>query len=272
MTDQSLSSQPAAPRLPRKRRWATPRAIMALVLREMSTTYGRSPGGYAWAILEPVAGILLLSLVFSAAFRAPPMGISFAMFYATGMLPFTAFTDIHSKVALSLLFSRQLLAYPTVTFLDALIARFLLNLMTQILVAYLIFGGCMLLFETRVSPNLPVIIEAFGLTALLSLGVGVLNAYLFSRFDVMQRAWSILMRPLFLLSGTMLLYESLPKPYDAILWYNPLIHVVGLMRRGFYPGYEAAYVSQAYVLGVSLTCMTLGLLLLRRHHRDLLQR
>ena len=46
-----------------RRRFASLRAIAALVLREMSTTNGRSPGGYLWAILEPAAGIALLTIV-----------------------------------------------------------------------------------------------------------------------------------------------------------------------------------------------------------------
>jgi capsular polysaccharide transport system permease protein len=34
------------------------RTIVALIMREMATSYGRSPGGYIWAIAEPVAGIV----------------------------------------------------------------------------------------------------------------------------------------------------------------------------------------------------------------------
>ena len=261
-----------APRLPKRRSFASLRAISALMLREMATSYGRSPGGYIWAVLEPVAGIALLSIVFAAVFRSPPLGINFPTFYATGMLPFILFNDVHNKVAQSLLFSRQLLAYPTVTFLDAITARFLLNAMTQIMVAYLVLTGCLLAFETRTNPNFPVIVEGFALIALLSLGVGTLNCYLFTRFDVMQRAWSILMRPMFLISGIFFLFESMPLTYQNIVWWNPLVHVIGLVRRGFYSNYDASYVSETYVILVSLSCIALGLVLLRRHHRDLLDR
>ena len=33
------------------RRFATARTIMALILREMSTRYGRTPGGYLWTVV-----------------------------------------------------------------------------------------------------------------------------------------------------------------------------------------------------------------------------
>ena len=68
------------------------------------------------------------------------------------------------------------------------------------------------------------------------------------------------------------LYDTIPEPYRGYLWYNPLVHIVGLMRAGFYPEYDAYYVSRTYVLTVALVSLALGMLLLRRFHTDLLQR
>ena len=60
------------------------RATLALILREMSTSYGRTPGGYLWAVAEPVAAVALLTVVFALAFDHPPIGRDFALFYASG--------------------------------------------------------------------------------------------------------------------------------------------------------------------------------------------
>ncbi|MWD29897.1 sugar ABC transporter permease [Aquicoccus sp. SCR17] len=273
MTTQDFASSPppsAPPRLPPRRRLASLRAIVALILREMATSYGRSPGGYLWAILEPVAGIALLSLVFSALMRSPALGVNFQMFYATGMLPFIMFTSIQAKVSTALGYSKPLLAYPTVTYLDSLIARFLLDMMTKLLVSYILLVGIALFYETRITPDLPVIIEAYALTALLGLGIGTLNCYIGTRFPVYRQAWGIMMRPMFIISGIFFLYEAIPAPYDDYLWYNPLMHVIGLMRSGFYPTYDAIYVSVPFVLLCSLVPLALGLVLLRRYHTDLL--
>lgn len=263
---------PAQPPRRTKRRFASMRAVMALLLREMSTSYGRSPGGYVWAVLEPAAGIALLSLVFSLGFRSPPLGVNFPMFYATGLVPFILFTDVTMKTAMSLKFSRQLMAYPTVTFMDSILARFLLNGMTQLLVGYLLFFGIMLAFDTRVMPDFAIIAQAYGLVLLLSLGIGVFNCFLMTRFDIWQRFWSILTRPLFIISGIFFLYESVPLPYREWLWYNPILQIVGLLRSGFYPSYDASYVSQGYLAGIGLISLVTGLFLLRRYHRDLLSR
>lgn len=279
MTATTPQAGPTGPKLPTarippikagKRRFASLRTIAALMLREMATSNGRSPGGYLWAVLEPVAGIALLSAVFSVAFRNPALGTNFALFYATGMIPFVLFNGVSNKLAQAINFSKPLLAYPSVTFLDAILARFFLNMLTEIMVAYIVFTGILLAFETRVIINIPVIAEAMLLTGALALGVGTLNCFLTTRFPIWQQAWSILMRPMFIISGVFLLYDNLPRPAQEGLWYNPLIHVIGLMRRGFYTTYDAAYVSQGYVLGISAVCLVMGLVLLRRHQYTLL--
>lgn len=123
------------------RSFASLRAITALILREMQTSHGRASGGYLWAIAEPVGGIALLTLIFSAGFRTPPLGTNFAIFYATGVVPFMAYLDMSGKVATSIRYSKSLLAYPAVTFLDALLGRILFNAFTQVIVASLIFTG-----------------------------------------------------------------------------------------------------------------------------------
>ena len=263
----------AAPQHPRgtaRRSFPTVRAILALMLREMSTSYGRSPGGYVWAVAEPVAGIAFLSFVFAQIFRSPPIGVSFPMFYATGMVPFVMFNDLHNKVAQSLMYSKALLAYPTVTFVDALIARFLTNLITELMIAYLVFGGAMVLFEGRMNVDMVGVVLGLSLVSFLALGIGTLNAYLFARLPVLQQAWSVTMRPMFIFSCVLIMYDSIPQPFRDWLWWNPILHGVGAVRGGFYDVYDPYYVTPLYVLGVALSCLTLGLLFLRAHHREIL--
>ncbi|WP_311200115.1 hypothetical protein [Phaeobacter inhibens] len=75
-----IPASPAAnPHHRHRRSMATLRTVAALVLREMSTRYGRTPGGYLWGILEPLAAILFLSLGFSLVIRTPSLGTSFPL-------------------------------------------------------------------------------------------------------------------------------------------------------------------------------------------------
>lgn len=260
---------PQLPVVPAQR-FRTTRTISALFIREMSTTYGRSAIGYIWAVLEPVAGVALLTAVFSLAFKSPSLGISFPLFYATGMVPFTAYLDISQKVSLSLRFSKQLLFYPGVTFLDALLARFLLNAITQFLVFIIVIGGIILVYDLQVILDVPSLALGFGLALLLALGVGTLNCFLLSSFPIWERLWAVITRPLFIVSGVFFILESVPQPFQDLLWWNPLVHVIGLIRKGVYSTYDASYASPTYVISVSAVCFGMGLITLRRYNRDII--
>lgn len=255
----------------RPARFAALRVILALMLREMSTRYGRTPGGYIWGIVEPMAAILFLSIGFSLVLRTAPLGTSFLLFYAAGYLPFNLYLTLSGAIGASIRFSKPLLKYPAVTWLDAVLARFLLNSLTGILITVILIAGILMVVDSQATLNLPPIVEAMVLSMLLGLGVGVINCAISGLFPVWEVIWGILTRPLFLASGILYLFESLPQLAREVLWYNPLIHVVGLMRTGFYPTYTAAHLSPLYVTTVSLILLTMGLLLLGRYHRDILQ-
>lgn len=253
-----------------RRRFATLRTVLALVLREMSTRYGRTPGGYAWSILEPLGAILVLSIGFSLLIRTPSLGHSFLLFYATGYLPFDMYQSISNAVARAINFSRPLLLYPAVTWLDAVLARFLLNSLTSVVVSVLLLGGILAVIGHRATLDMVPMVEATGLAMILGLGVGTVNCALSGLFPIWEVAWSIITRPLFLASGILYIYEDLPEIAREILWFNPLMHISGIMRSGFYPTYAATYASPIYVLGVSLVLMALGQVLLGRYHREIL--
>ncbi|WP_323021334.1 ABC transporter permease [Pararhodobacter sp.] len=254
------------------RRHRALRAITALILREVSTRFGRTPGGFAWAVLQPLATIFVLGLAFSLIARTPALGTSFLLFKATGLLAYQTFQSNSMMVGKSLAFSAPLLTYPGVTWIDAILARFLLNTLVSVVVAVLILGGIIVALDLSLIFDWGAIVLAMALAALLGLGIGTLNCFLFERFAIWANLWGILNAPLMILSGVIVLYDDLPRQAQDWLWYNPAIHITGLMRAGFYSTYQPTYVSVAYVLAWALIPLALGLLLLRRYHRVLLTR
>lgn len=243
---------------------------MALILREMSTTYGRSPGGYVWAIAEPVAGIAVFTLVLSFIARTPPLGENFPMFFATGILTFSFYQSTSAKVGTAIRYSKPLLAYPSVSYVDAIFARLLLNALTNIVIFVLVMGGIIFAFDQHPTIDLVAIAKAFGMVLAFGFGVGLVNCFLMSMFSMWQFIWAVMNRPLFLISGIFFLVDPLPEKYRSLILYNPIAHMISQMRAGFYDTYDAVYVSQAYVYGVSFTLGALGMLLLYRYHRFIL--
>ncbi|MBD0866149.1 MAG: ABC transporter permease [Rhodobacteraceae bacterium] len=237
----------------------------------MTTTYGRSPGGYVWALLQPLILITFLSYVFGLIQRSPSLGTSFMVFYATAILPFRMFAAVSGQIATSIQFSKALLVYPRVTFIDALLARFLLGVLTNTVVSVVILTGIYAFQDTRpMLLDFGPILTAFSLAAFLAVGVGVLNCYLFSLLPLYRIAWGIFTGPLLILSAVLYIYEELPSLAQTVLWWNPLIHLTGMSRSGFFSYYNPEYVSPVYVAIFATIPMFFGLLLLRRYYRYIL--
>ncbi len=262
---------PAYP-LGKSRRFAALRTIFALILREMSTRYGSTPGGYVWAFLAPVGMISVLSIAFSLLLRNPSLGESFILFYSTGFLPFSLFRNVSSSVTMALRFSKSLLKFPVVSWIDALLARFILNSLSTILISYVILIAVYWFTETRSVIDIGPIILAFCLAMFLGLSLGTLNCALIGIFPVWQQIWDIITRPLLIASAVLYIMEDLPSGTQDILWYNPLVHITGLARSGFFSIYSPTYIDLVYVCIWIFVPMLLGFILLIRYNKDIINR
>ncbi|MFT6887845.1 MAG: capsular polysaccharide transport system permease protein [Paracoccaceae bacterium] len=245
------------------------RVVGALLRREMTTRYGRSAGGYFWAVAEPVGMVFMLSLVFSAVAHAPPLGGSFIAFFSTGYIAFTFYRATAETMAGSLKSNFALLRFPNVNPYDAIVARLILQTLTNIAVALIVLGGAFALTNEPVRLDQLRIFGALGAATLLAAGVGVCNAVLFMVRPLWQQVFAIINRPLFLVSGVFFLPEAMPTEVQAGLAWNPLVHVISALRVGIYPVYHARYDTIAYPAALGLGLLLLGLLLLRRHRRRL---
>lgn len=246
------------------------RVIGALMMREVSTRFGKTPGGFLWAIIQPLGMIIMLGMAFSLIARVPALGTSFILFKATGLLVFQAFMNNSRTVGYALSYSRPLLAYPGVSWVHAVSARAFLNTYVTFLVSLLILSGIILFEDLQLIIGWGDVIAAMVLAALMGTGFGLLNAFLFERVKIWEQIWRILTAPLMIASGIFMTFESLPPFAQHILWYNPIMHLTGLMRAGFYSTYEPQYISLVFVGLCTVIPMFFGVVLLRRYNRELL--
>lgn len=248
----------------------TGRNIVALMLREMSSRYGRNPGGYIWAFLEPLGAILVLSIGFSLLFRNPSLGNNFMVFYASGYIPFSLYQQVSLHVSRSIDFSRPLLRYPIVRWIDAVAARFILNAITAVFVGYSILWIIIIIQDVHVVVRIVPLVMSIALALFMGFGIGVLNCALIGLWPTWAIVWSIITRPLFILSGIIAIYDSVPRVAQEILIWNPLIHVVGLGHVAIFPTYNPNFISVLYVMIWGTVTSILGLILLTRYNRDII--
>ena len=247
------------------------RVISALMVREMNTRYGRSWGGYFWAVAEPVGMIAMLSLAFSQFLRSPPLGSSFMVFYASGYIPFSFYITINQITSSAVSSNRPLMTFPMVTPLDAVIARSVLQFLTMIVVTVIIVIGLGLLTGDRISISLREFMLACVAGSILGFGGGTLNVVLFSFFPVYKNIWGIISRPLFIVSGIFYTVESMPAGVQSILLLNPLVHVTGEAHKAFYPVYDGDFVNLWYPIGLGVFMFLLGSALMMRHRSFIIE-
>ncbi len=254
------------------RRFRTLRVVAALILRETGSRESTTSLGFLWTMIEPIAQSILMTAIFSIMSRNPPLGTNFMLFYLTGMCSFHMYTSVQGRVAGAIRFSRSLLGFPSVTVLDAILARFLLNVFIHTIEFAVLVSGVIWYYQLRVVPDFLAIMLSISMGASLGLGVGCLNAVLFLASPIYESVWSILMRPLMIVSGVFFLVNNLPSSISAYLVWNPVVHVTGMMRHAFYPTYDAGFVSPAYVFLVAGITFVLGLIGLHRFVFDALDR
>jgi capsular polysaccharide transport system permease protein len=234
------------------------RVSAALIIRETAARYGNKPGGYIWAILDPLAHVLLMSFLFKAIARAPAIGTDFALFFASGYLPFAAYQGMTAFMAGAVKANKNLFSYPVVAPIDAVVARYILQLLTSVLVTIIIFAVCTSEPEHFGSINLGNAVEAFMLATLLGLGVGMANIALFNDFPIYEKIFGLINRPMFLISGVFHLPDALPRQAHEFLMWNPLVHIIMWFRTGIFPGYKANGLDVGYVIGWAFFSIVIG--------------
>lgn len=245
------------------------RVTAALIVREMSTRYGSKPGGYLWAIFDPVAHVTMMTVIFQAFARMPALGLSFPLFFASGYLPFTFYQRMSSFMAGTIKANKTLLSYPVVSPFDAITSRFTLQFMTDALVSAVILFMIIELGGVAQPMNIAGMIEAAGAAAVLGLGIGAINIVMFARSPLYEQIFGIVNRPLFMISGVFFLPESLPNPFRDLILYNPLVHIIMWFRGALYPEYRADGLDTGYVIEFALVCFVVGLALLTASMREI---
>ncbi|MQW87733.1 ABC transporter permease [Sinorhizobium saheli] len=247
------------------------RVTISLMIREMSTRYGGKPGGYLWAFIDPIAHVGFMTFIFHAIARVPALGSSFALFFASGYLPYMFYSSMAGFINGAIKANRSLLSYPIVAPADVVVSRYFVQILTSSFVGFLV------LFLVAAEDNLSVfgaiqlekVVAASLMATLLGLGVGAANIALFARSSLYEKVFGIITRPMVLVSGVFFIPDSLPHPFRDIVLYNPLAHVIMWFRSGIYPEYRAAGLDVSYLVEWTASALFIGALLFTMSAQEL---
>jgi ABC-type polysaccharide/polyol phosphate export permease/Flp pilus assembly protein TadD len=234
------------------------RVIYALIIRETRTRFADAKLGYGWALLEPIMHILMLSLVFAVIMRGrPPIGSEFFIFYYTGIVPYHLFVHTSSSMTYAITGNLALLQLPLVSTFDVIMARGLVELMTDVMVAIILLAGFGVIGLGVVPHDLPALSASVIAVWLFGCGMGFINAVLNAFFKSWDKIWAQLTRTLYFCSGIFYVPGMMPDWVRDILVWNPILHAVDWFRSSFFAQYEPHWLDRSYLaIAAAMTVMT----------------
>lgn len=235
------------------------RVLYALVLREAIGKYGKSKIGYLWALINPLAQVLILVVIFSMLGRKSPVGGELEVFFITGIVPWLIYSNISSRLSGALGANQAILAYPHVTPFDVLMGRALLESITMIGVFALIIISLQLSGKSlEIYDLFNVLIGLFTLVV-FSVGFGMINSAIRIYFDSWDKIFNTANRPLYFISGVFFTAASLPPQLREHLQWNPLLQYIEWIRSGFFSTYQNNYINHYYAISCAIIMLLVGL-------------
>jgi lipopolysaccharide transport system permease protein len=205
--------------------WEYRELLYFLVWRDVKVRYKQTLLGAAWAILQPVATMVVFSLFFGRLAKVPSDGVPYPVFSLAGLVPWTFFSQGLVQSANSLVGSQNLLTkvyFPRL----AIPAATVLSGVVDLALAFLVLLGILLFYG--IVPSLralwlgPLLLLAFA----TALGVGLWLSALHVKYRDVRYVVPFLAQ--LWLFATPIAYPSslLSEPWRTLYGLNPMAGVV----------------------------------------------
>ena len=247
------------------------RVIWALTLRDFRTKILGHKLGAFMALAEPFIFVLAVSFAVSFLDRQAKIGTSFILFFATGVIPFNSYRKVTKEVQSSIKRYKKCLYIPIVRPIDPFIAAAIIQLLLYIVIYFIFFAGYYLVNGYGLPHDWGATFFPLIVCAMLGLGSGLINTAISSYFPPWDKIFSILMMPLFLISGVLHPLHTFPSYVQDLLYWNPLAHAVVASRNGYYDIYEFQFYDPYYFIGFSTATLFIGLAAERFARRRILE-
>jgi capsular polysaccharide transport system permease protein len=244
------------------------RVIGALMIRELTTRFGRENIGFLWIMAEPLLFAVLVGILWRAMKGPIEYGVDIVAFVVTGYIPLVLFRSSVSRAVSSFSANGSLMYHRQIKILDLILVRFGIELIGHMM-AYLFIAivlGALGFFPWPY--DIGWLMLGWFYYALFTFAV-TLVAPLSEMSEILEKVVPVTTYLMIPFSGAFYLVGSLfPAAAEAVL-YSPPVHGMEMMRYGvFGPSINPQY-DLIYPIAFCLPCMALGLLLARIVRKDL---
>lgn len=245
------------------------RVIGALMLRELTTRFGRENIGFLWVMVEPMLFALLVGLVWRFMKGPFEFGIDVVAFTVSGYIPLVLFRSVITRSIMSFTANGSFMYHRQIKVLDILLVRFLIELIGHMM-AYLFVAlvlGVLGIFPRPYDVGFIILGGAY--YALFCFAFALVVAPLSEMSEVLEKLTPVTLYIMIPFSGAFFLVSSLKREAADFVLYSPPVHGMEMMRYGLFGPSIAPQFDYVYPLAVCLPVMLVGLTLCRIVRRRL---
>lgn len=252
--------------------WSYRGFIIGTVKRDFQAKYQNSLFGVLWAVLSPLALIVVYTVVFSQVMKTKLPGVesdvAYSIYLCSGILTWGLFSEIVQRMQVCFLENANLLKkliFPRMCLPVIVLGNAVVNfsIIFGIFLVFLIitrnFPG--ILFFALAAPLFILLIMAIGLGVTL----GVLNVF----FRDVGQFFGIFLQFWFWLTPIVYPINILPVKVQAIINFNPLVPVIGSFQSILVRKEPPVWGDLIYPFTLSIVLCFIGLYLFRRHAADM---
>jgi capsular polysaccharide transport system permease protein len=243
------------------------RVIVALVIREIYSRFGRESLGFGWTVAEPLVFAVPVLLMWRALRPTHEHGILVMPFLWSGYLPLLLFRHLGGRILLFIRQNASLLYHRQVTILDIFIARSLLEIgsnLAALIVSFVIFY---MLGAVNVPRDLPMFYLGYFFMIWWAIAIALIIGALSERTDWVQQIWLPYSYMYMIFSGFFYLADWLPPQVRTVALYQPYTQAYEMIRAGIFGNTIKTYGDPMYTTGVLAVLTLFGLWELRKGRR-----
>ena len=235
--------------------------IFALFLRELKTRFGDRRFGAFWVIAEPLIHVCFYLVLFVVIRSRMMPQVPFALFLITGLIPYFIFQHTVTGLMSCIDANKALFAYRPVKPIDAYLTRVILEVIIYSTVFAVIIFGFGFFMDLDIIIYHPLkFLGIFSILIVMGFSFGVGASLLVDVLPTAKIIIKVSMMPLYFLSGIMYPLWSIPAEFLHYLQYNPILHLIELLRESYFSHYPAVNgISLAYPLLVTMVSLFIAL-------------
>lgn len=262
-----MSTRPSKKRSSIAIQWA---AIHALFMREILTRFGHYRLGYLWVVLEPAMHVGFMIVIFGAIIKHTIPGMSYSMFLISGILPWFLFANSAGRALGAVAGNQGLFHYRIIKPIDTIVARVGLESFIYFL-TFLFFILILSFFGDFISlSHIPMLLLCWLGVILYSFAVSLIMMVVGSYSGEIEKVVGAIFRIMYFASGIIYSVHVIPEKYQLYILWNPIVHIIEMMRFSLAPEYPVGHVSLLYFFICTFVLMCFGLLAYRARERAML--